>query len=464
MKTLFDKLWSAHEILKLETGESVLFVDRHLLHEVTSAQAFEGLRHRRLKPKFPNLTLGVIDHNVSTKDRKNDHAAGPVSFKQMKQMEINCSEFGISLLGKNHKNQGIVHVISPELGFTIPGGLIVCGDSHTSTHGAFGALAFGIGTSEVEHVLTTQTLVQKKPKSMLVRFIGELPKFCTAKDLALGLIESISTSGGAGYVIEYQGEVIQNLSMEERMTLCNLTVEAGARAGLIKPDQKTKEYLKNKQYSPKGDLWEKATEYWDSLYSDHGVHFDKVIEFKLNTLAPKITWGTNPSQAISINEPIPNPEQILGEDNTTYLKALEYMDLKPGMKMTDVTIDNVFIGSCTNGRLSDLEEAASQIKGQKVHRDVTAIVVPGSMEVKRLAESKGIDTIFKDAGFEWREPGCSMCLAMNDDVLGEYKRSASTSNRNFEGRQGKLSRTHLVSPAMAALAAIHGRFVDMREV
>ncbi len=462
MKTLLDKIWDRHEIQVLDQGESVLFVDRHLVHEVTSAQAFQGLREKSRKVKFPSLTLCVIDHNVSTKDRKNKNASGPVSKTQMDTMEKNADEFGLKLFGWDHPDQGVVHVVGPELGFILPGNVIVCGDSHTATHGAFGSIAFGIGTSEVEHVFATQTIVQRKPKSMLIRFVGKRPAGTTAKDLALFMIETIGTNGGAGSIVEYSGETIDSMTMEERMTLCNLSIEAGARAGLIAPDETTFSYLKGKELSPKGERWEEAVSFWKSLRSDKDAVFDKIVEIDISRLEPKVTWGTKPSQTVSITGTIPKMEEIPASERNTVSSALSYMGLNPGTKMTEIQINKVFIGSCTNSRIEDLRSAAKLAKGRKVHPNVQALVVPGSGRVKRQAEQEGLDRIFIDAGFEWREPGCSMCLAMNDDVLQPGERCASTSNRNFEGRQGKGGRTHLVSPAMAVGAAVEGKFTDVR--
>ncbi|TGM00168.1 3-isopropylmalate dehydratase large subunit [Leptospira jelokensis] len=463
-QTLYDKIWESHQILKDSDSESILYVDRHILHEVTSAQAFEGLRTKNRDVRRKDLSLGVVDHNVSTKDRKNRDAAGPVSRLQIDTMEKNCKDFGIRLLGPEDPDQGIVHVIGPELGFTIPGSVIVCGDSHTATHGAFGALAFGIGTSEVEHVLATQTLKQAKTKSMSVRFVGKPGFGITAKDVILALIGKMGTSGGRGYTIEYTGEWIRSLSMEGRMTVCNMSIEAGARASLIAPDQITFDYLKDRKLVPKGENFLKAIESWKTLFTDEGASFDATIEFDISTIEPQVTWGTNPSQSLSIGGVIPNPEGFHDQrERDTARNALEYMDLKPGTPIAEINIEKVFIGSCTNARIEDLRLAAMVAKGKKIHPRVQALVVPGSYAVKRQAEKEGLDQIFKEAGFEWREPGCSLCLAMNDDVLKPGERCASTSNRNFEGRQGRGGRTHLVSPPMAAAAAVHGKFVDVRE-
>ncbi|XDD47497.1 3-isopropylmalate dehydratase large subunit [Leptospira sp. WS39.C2] len=464
-QTLYDKIWENHLIVENSDSEAILYVDRHILHEVTSAQAFEGLRIKNRNVRRKDLTFGVVDHNVSTRDRKNRNAAGPVSKLQIDTMEKNCKDFGIHLFGPEDPDQGIVHVVGPELGFTIPGSVIVCGDSHTATHGAFGALAFGIGTSEVEHVLATQTLKQAKTKSMLVRFVGKPGYGITAKDIVLSLIAKIGTSGGRGYTIEYSGEWIDSLSMEGRMTLCNMSIEAGARASLIAPDQITFDYLKDRKLVPKGERFDEAVKYWKTFYSDADVRFDKTIELDISNIEPQVTWGTNPSQTISIQGVVPNPNEF-EEKRTieTAEHALEYMDLKPGTAISEIHIDKVFIGSCTNARIEDLRSAAEIAKGKKVHPSVQALVVPGSGRVKRQAEKEGLDLIFKEAGFEWREPGCSLCLAMNDDVLKPGERCASTSNRNFEGRQGRGGRTHLVSPSMAVAAAVTGKFTDVRKL
>ncbi|TGK14005.1 3-isopropylmalate dehydratase large subunit [Leptospira fletcheri] len=462
-KTLYDKIWEEHSVLREENGENLLFVDRHLVHEVTSAQAFEGLRQRNRKVKHPELTLAVVDHNVSTRNRTDKNAAGPVSRRQIEAIERNCEEFGIRLFGWDHVDRGIGHILAPELGFTLPGNLIVCGDSHTATHGAFGALAFGIGTSEVEHVFATQTLKQRKSKSMLVSLVGKLKNGITAKDVALSLIGKIGTDGGQGYVMEYSGEAVLEFSMEERMTLCNMSIEAGARAGLVAPDEKTFAYLQKTELSPKGMSFEEAVSFWLSLRSDPDAMYDKTVFLDVSEVEPQVTWGTNPSQTGSVLGRVPFPNDI--EDpvrKETAQKALHYMGLTPGTRMEDIGVDKVFIGSCTNSRIEDLRSAAKLAKGRKVHPKVQAIVVPGSGRVKRQAESEGIDKIFLDAGFEWREPGCSLCLAMNDDILLPGERCASTSNRNFEGRQGRGGLTHLVSPAMAVGAAIQGKFTDVR--
>ncbi|MBM9592271.1 3-isopropylmalate dehydratase large subunit [Leptospira sp. 201903075] len=464
-QTLYDKIWETHQIIENSDSEFILYVDRHILHEVTSAQAFEGLRTKNRDVSRKDLTFGVVDHNVSTRDRKNRDAAGPVSRLQIDTMERNCKDFGIRLFGPEDPNQGIVHVLGPELGFTTPGSVIVCGDSHTATHGAFGALAFGIGTSEVEHVLATQTLKQAKTKSMFVRFVGKPGFGITAKDIVLALIAKIGTSGGRGFTMEYSGEWISSLSMEGRMTLCNMSIEAGARASLIAPDQITFDYLKDRKLVPKGESFQKAIEYWKTFFTDKDAVFDEKIELDISNIEPQVTWGTNPSQTLSIDGVIPNPKEFQDKRaRETVENALEYMDLKPGTPISEIKIDKVFIGSCTNSRIEDLRAAAEVVKGKKIHPRVQALVVPGSGSVKRQAESEGLDQIFKEAGFEWREPGCSLCLAMNDDVLKPGERCASTSNRNFEGRQGRGGRTHLLSPSMAAAAAVTGKLSDVRKL
>lgn len=464
-QTLYDKIWESHRIFENSDSETVLYVDRHILHEVTSAQAFEGLRTKNRNVRRKDLTFGVVDHNVSTRDRKNRDAAGPVSRLQIDTMEKNCKDFGIHLFGPEDPEQGIVHVVGPELGFTIPGSVIVCGDSHTATHGAFGALAFGIGTSEVEHVLATQTLKQAKTKSMLVHFVGKPGFGITAKDIVLTLISKMGTAGGRGYTLEYSGEWIRSISMEGRMTLCNMSIEAGARASLVAPDQITFDYLKDRKLVPKGASFAEAIEYWKTFYSDSDAVFDAIFELDISKIEPQVTWGTNPSQTLSITGVVPNPEDFQEKrERETTKNALEYMDLKPGTPISEINIDKVFIGSCTNARIEDLRSAAEVAKGKKVHPRVQALVVPGSGRVKDQAEREGLDQIFLEAGFEWREPGCSLCLAMNDDVLKPGERCASTSNRNFEGRQGRGGRTHLVSPAMAAAAAVTGKFTDVRKL
>ncbi len=462
-KTLYDKIWDEHLVYKQDDGTSLLYVDRHLIHEVTSPQAFEGLRLNNRKVRKPNLTLAVADHNVPTTDRSKgiDDKESKI---QVDTLRKNCSEFGVPLFDMNDKRQGIVHIIGPEQGFTQPGSVIVCGDSHTATHGAFGALAFGIGTSEVEHVLATQTLIQKKSKNFLLKVDGKLPIGVTAKDVILKIIGTIGTAGGTGFVIEFSGDVIRNLSMEERMTICNMTIEGGARAGLIQPDEKTFKYLENKPMSPKKDKWKKAIDYWSSLKSDSNCKFDKEVKISGSDVAPQVTWGTSPQDVVPVNGSVPDPNNEKDKDRQESMKrSLEYMGLKANTKITDIKIDKVFIGSCTNGRIQDLREAAKLLKDKKIAEHVNAMVVPGSGLVKNQAEQEGLDKIFKNSGFEWREPGCSMCLGMNEDQLKPKERCASTSNRNFEGRQGRGGRTHLVSPAMAAAAAIEGHLSDVRK-
>ena len=462
-RTLYDKIWKEHIVHQQDDGTTLLYVDRHLIHEVTSPQAFEGLRLSKRKVRKPNLALAVADHNVPTTDRSKS-IDDQESKIQIEVLEKNCKEFGIELFDMKDKRQGIVHIIGPEQGFTQPGTVIVCGDSHTATHGAFGALAFGIGTSEVEHVLVTQTLIQKKSKNLCVKVTGNLPTGITSKDVILQTIGKIGTAGGTGMVIEYAGSVIENLSIEQRMTICNMSIEAGARAGLIAPDEKTIQYLKNKPKSPKGTNWNKAVEYWSSLKSDSGAKFDKEVEIRGGEISPMVTWGTSPQDVVSVTGNVPDPEKEKDEDRKASMnRSLKYMGLKPNTKITDIKIDRIFIGSCTNGRIGDLRDAAKVIKGKKVAEHVNAMVVPGSGLVKQQAEEEGIDKIFIESGFEWREPGCSMCLAMNADKLSPKERCASTSNRNFEGRQGRGGRTHLVSPAMAVAAAIDGHLTDVRK-
>ena len=462
-QTLYDKIWNEHIVHEQNEGTTLLYVDRHLIHEVTSPQAFEGLRLSKRKVRRPNLTLAVADHNVPTTNRSKgiDDQESQI---QVETLEKNCKEFGIELFDMKDKRQGIVHIIGPEQGFTQPGTVIVCGDSHTATHGAFGALAFGIGTSEVEHVLATQTLIQKKSKNLRINVIGKLPTGVTAKDVILQTIGKIGTAGGTGMVIEYAGSVIENLNIEQRMTICNMSIEAGARAGLIAPDEKTIQYLKDKPMSPKKNNWDSAVEYWSRLKSDKDAKFNKEVEIKGEDINPMVTWGTSPQDVVPVTGNIPNPEKEKNEDKRESMhRSLNYMGLKPNTKITDIKVDRVFIGSCTNGRIGDLRDAAKIIKGKKVAQHVNAMVVPGSGLVKQQAEEEGIDKVFKDAGFDWREPGCSMCLAMNADKLNPQERCASTSNRNFEGRQGRGGRTHLVSPAMAAAAAIDGHLTDVRK-
>ena len=463
-KTLYDKIWDDHLVHQQPDGTSLLYVDRHLVHEVTSPQAFEGLRMQNRKVRRPELTLAVPDHNVPTTDRSKG-IADKESKIQVDTLRKNCKEFGVQLFDVNDKRQGIVHIIGPEQGFTQPGTVIVCGDSHTATHGAFGSLAFGIGTSEVEHVLATQTLIQKKSKNYKINVNGKLPAGVTSKDVILKIIGTIGTAGGTGYVIEFAGEVIRSLSVEQRMTICNMTIEGGARAGLIAPDEKTFEYFKNRPMSPKGDNWNKALAYWKTLYSDRDSIFDKEINIEGKDIEPLVTWGTSPQDVSPITGLVPDPEKESNEERKSAMyRSLEYMGLKPNMKISDIKVDTIFIGSCTNGRIEDLRLAAKLLEGKKIAKDVTAMVVPGSGLVKKQAEDEGLDKIFIDAGFQWREPGCSMCLAMNDDKLSSKERCASTSNRNFEGRQGRGGRTHLVSPGMAVAAAIQGRLADVREI
>ncbi len=461
-RTMYDKIYDSHLVHDDGRTTPLIYIDRHLVHEVTSPQAFEGLRLNKRKARRPDLTIATMDHNVSTRTR-DWNGAGEISRIQMETLKKNCEEFSIRLYDLNNPDQGIVHVIGPEMGFTLPGTTIVCGDSHTSTHGAFGALAFGIGTSEVEHVLATQTLQQSRSKNMLIRVNGKTGEGVTAKDITLYIIGLISTNGGQGYVIEYSGEAIRALSMEGRMTVCNMSIEAGARAGLIAPDEKTFDYIRGRDFAPKGEMLEKAIAYWKTLPSDDGAHFDRVIDIDASSIAPQVTWGTNPGQVTGVDAAVPDPVSMKEPGEKESAKhALAYMGLEPGMKITDVKVDKVFIGSCTNSRIEDLRLAAQAAKNRKVHSGVQAIVVPGSGRVKKQAEAEGLHEIFLAAGFEWRFAGCSMCLAMNDDILQPGERCASTSNRNFEGRQGRGGRTHLVSPQMAVAAAVEGRFTDIR--
>ena len=462
-QTIYDKIWNEHLVHQQEDGTSLLFVDRHLIHEVTSPQAFEGLRNSNRKVRQPKLALAVADHNVPTTDRTKG-ISDQESKIQVDTLDTNCKEFGIQLFGMDDKRQGIVHIIGPEQGFTQPGTVIVCGDSHTATHGAFGALAFGIGTSEVEHVLATQTLVQKKSKNFIINVNGSLPIGVTSKDVILQIIGKIGTAGGTGYVIEYAGNLISSLSVEQRMTICNMTIEGGARAGLIEPDQKIIDYLKDKPMTPKKQNWEKALEYWSNLKSDKGAEFDKEITLEGKDIKPMVTWGTSPQDVVTIDGKIPNPINEKNADKKGSMeRSLKYMGLNPDVAVKDIKIDKVFIGSCTNGRIEDLREAAKILKDKKISNHISAIVVPGSGLVKEQAEQEGLDKIFINSGFEWREPGCSMCLAMNADKLKPGERCASTSNRNFEGRQGRGGRTHLVSPGMAAAAALSGNLDDVRK-
>jgi len=465
-KTLFEKIWDSHNVTETKEGRTILYIDRHLIHEVTSPQAFEGIRINNRKVRRPDLTFATMDHNVPTSDR-----SLPIidqnSAIQVQTLEKNCKEFGIKLFDMHDPNQGIVHVIAPDLGITLPGATIVCGDSHTSTQGAFGTFALGIGTSDVEHVLATQCLVMEKPKTFAIEIEGKRknPHAVTAKDIILSIIKQIGTAGGNGTVIEYKGKTISELSMEERMTICNMSIESGARAGLIAPDEKTFVYLKGKRFSPKN--YEERVDYWKkNLKTDQGSNFDKKFTIHVDNILPQVSWGTNPAMTTDVTGVVPYPEEYAkGDPNETKAatNALNYMDLKPGISITDIKIDRVFIGSCTNSRLNDLIEASSVVKGKKVSKNVKAMVVPGSQQVKYQAEKLGIDKIFTDANFEWRNSGCSMCLGMNPDILSPGERCASTSNRNFEGRQGMGGRTHLVSPIMAAAAAIEGHFVDVRE-
>ncbi|TIT03670.1 3-isopropylmalate dehydratase large subunit [Mesorhizobium sp.] len=463
-RTLYDKIFDDHVVDRQDDGTCLLYIDRHLVHEVTSPQAFEGLRMTGRKVRHPEKTLAVVDHNVSTSPERKFGIKNEESRIQVEALAKNAKDFGVEYYSEKDIRQGIVHIIGPEQGFTLPGMTIVCGDSHTSTHGAFGALAHGIGTSEVEHVLATQTLIQRKAKNMLVRVDGVLPEGVTAKDIILAIIGEIGTAGGTGYVIEYAGEAIRALSMEGRMTICNMSIEGGARAGLIAPDETTFAYVKDKPRAPKGEAWDAALAYWKTLQSDEGAHFDKVVVLDAAKLPPIVSWGSSPEDVVSVQGIVPNPDDIADENKrTSKQRALDYMGLAPGTKITDISLDRVFIGSCTNGRIEDLRAVAKVVEGKKVSPHVDAMIVPGSGLVKEQAEAEGLDKIFVAAGFDWREPGCSMCLAMNDDRLKPHERCASTSNRNFEGRQGFKGRTHLVSPAMAAAAAIAGHFVDIRE-
>ena len=461
-KTLYQKVFDAHVVREVEGETPLIYIDRHLVHEVTSPQAFDGLRAMKRPLRRPDLTWATMDHNVST-TTKDIAASGEMARIQMETLADNCKEFGVRLYDLNHKYQGIVHVMGPELGITLPGTTIVCGDSHTATHGAFGSLAFGIGTSEVEHVMATQTLKQGRAKTMRISVNGKLAEGISAKDVVLAIIGKVGHAGGTGYVVEFAGDAIASLSMEGRMTVCNMAIELGAKAGMIAPDQTTIDYIRGKEFAPKGEVLEQAIAYWQSLKSDEGAHFDAEVVLDAADIAPQVTWGTNPGQVIAVNEPIPAPESFSDlMEQQSARKALAYMDLQPGQKLSDVAIDKVFIGSCTNSRIEDLRAAAAIARGRKVAAGVQALVVPGSEQVKAQAEAEGLDKIFIEAGFEWRLPGCSMCLAMNNDRLQPGERCASTSNRNFEGRQGRAGRTHLVSPAMAAAAAVTGRFADIR--
>jgi len=460
-KTMFEKIWNSH-LVHEQDGNSIIYIDRHLVHEVTSPQAFEGLRLAGRGVLHPEATFAVPDHNIPT-ENQDQPISDPISALQVETLRQNCREFGITLFDLGDERSGIVHVMGPEQGLTLPGSTIVCGDSHTATHGAFGALAFGIGTSEVEHVLATQTLQQKKPKTMLVQVEGVLPETVTPKDIILAIIGKIGIAGGSGCVIEYAGETIRSMTMEGRMTLCNMTIEAGARAGMVAPDEKTFEHLKNRPFAPRGDAFDLAVNSWKKLPSDPDAEFDLKVNLNANDVLPQVTWGTNPGMVTDINSKVPDPENIQNPmERKSVEQALKYMDLKANIPIKDIIIDRVFIGSCTNSRIEDLRSVAEFVKGRQVNEHVSAMIVPGSGIVKRQAEEEGLDRIFTDAGFDWRQPGCSMCLAMNDDVLKPGERCASTSNRNFEGRQGKGGRTHLVSPLMAAAAAVAGHFTDPR--
>lgn len=463
-KTLYEKIYDAHIVHEEKNNASILYIDLHLLHEVTSPQAFDSLRIKNRVVRQPKKTFATMDHNVST-ESKDINASGSMAKIQMQQLIRNCNQFNISLYDLNNPKQGIVHVIGPEQGMTLPGMTIVCGDSHTSTHGAFGALSFGIGTSEVEHVLVTQTLKQQRLKNMKIQIKGKIKNFVTAKDIILFIIGKLGTSGGSGYVIEFCGDVIKKMNMEERMTVCNMAIEMGAKSALIAPDETTFLYLKGRRYSPQGKFWEEAVKYWKTLITDENAFFDKEFTFDVSNLSPQITWGTSPDQVLSINEKIPDFNFFKDSVKKNLARsACDYMNLKPGSYLTDIKIDKVFIGSCTNSRIEDLRSAAKILKNKKISKNIKAIVVPGSGTVKKQAEKEGLDKIFIDAGFEWRLPGCSMCLGMNNDKLSDGERCASTSNRNFEGRQGRGGRTHLVSPIMAAAAAIYGRFIDVRNL
>ncbi|MGL4727549.1 MAG: 3-isopropylmalate dehydratase large subunit [Bosea sp. (in: a-proteobacteria)] len=465
LRTLYDKIWDDHLVHEQPDGTALLYIDRHLVHEVTSPQAFEGLRMTGRKVRAPEKTLAVVDHNVPTTDRTKG-IEEEESRIQVETLAKNAADFGVQYYGERDVRQGIVHVVGPEQGFTLPGTTIVCGDSHTSTHGAFGALAHGIGTSEVEHVLATQTLIQKKAKNMLVQVDGELKDGVTAKDIVLAIIGEIGTAGGTGSVIEYAGSAIRSLSMEGRMTVCNMSIEGGARAGMIAPDEKAYAYLEGRPMAPKGEAWETARRYWETLHTDEGAHFDRVVTLDANNLPPIVSWGTSPEDVVSIMGTVPDPALIQDENKRiSKQRALDYMGLTAGMKITDIPLDVIWIGSCTNGRIEDLRAVAKIVDGKKIAGSLAyGMIVPGSGLVKAQAEAEGLDKIFLAAGFEWREPGCSMCLGMNPDQLKPGQRAASTSNRNFEGRQGFKGRTHLVSPQMAAAAAIAGRFVDVRDL
>lgn len=463
-KSLYQKLYDSHIVYENGIDIATLYIDRHLLHEVTSPQAFEGLRLKKRSVRRPEKTFATMDHNVPT-TTKNINLADEMAKKQLNQLTTNCKDFGIKLFDLNHPYQGIIHVLAPEHGIILPGMTIVCGDSHTATHGAFGALAFGIGTSEIEHVLATQTLKQTRYKSMQINLSGTIPKKSTSKDLILSIIKQIGHGGATGYIIEFCGHTIKNLKMEDRMTLCNMTIEMGAASALIAPDEITYNYLKDKQFSPNGKNWEQALLYWNTLYSDHDAYFEKIFNYDVSEITPQVTWGTNPSQVISIDQPIPFPESFTDPiERASAIRALNYMQLQPNTYLTDIFVDKIFIGSCTNSRIEDLRLAAKTIQGYHIVNNIQAIVVPGSGLVKNQAEQEGLDQIFIQAGFEWRFPGCSMCLGMNNDRLNFGERCASTSNRNFEGRQGRGGLTHLLSPSMAAAVAINGRFIDIRKL
>jgi 3-isopropylmalate/(R)-2-methylmalate dehydratase large subunit len=462
-KTLFEKVWQAHVVREAPGEPALLYIDLHLVHEVTSPQPFESLRLTGREVRRTDLTIATADHNVATTDRSLP-VVDPISAQQLAALDRNCAEFGVRLEGALSPLQGIVHVIGPELGLTLPGMTVVCGDSHTATHGAFGAIAFGIGTSEVEHVLATQTLIQAKPKTMEICIDGELPPGVTSKDIILGIIGRIGTGGATGHAIEYTGSTIRGLSMEGRMTISNMSIEAGGRVGIIAPDDTTFAYIEGRPHAPKGKRWEEALDYWRTLPTDEGATYDTSVPIQAADLVPYVSWGVNPSMVLPVTERVPDPDEMTSpEQREVAVRALKYMDLKPGTPIQDITLDRVFIGSCTNSRIEDLEAAARVVRGRKVHQRVSALVVPGSQQVKLEAEQRGLDKVFKEAGFEWREAGCSMCLGMNPDILSPGERCASTSNRNFEGRQGPGGRTHLVSPAMAAAAAVAGHFVDIRD-
>lgn len=462
-KNIIEKVWEKHVVHREEGKPDLLYIDLHLIHEVTSPQAFSGLRQANRKVRRPDLTFATMDHNVPTVNRF--VIEDPIAKKQIETLADNCREFGVELLDLNSEEQGIVHIIGPELGLTQPGKTIVCGDSHTSTHGAFGAIAFGIGTSEVEHVLATQTLWQSRPKTLQIKINGQKPKGFFAKDIILAVIQKYGVRFGTGYIMEFTGEAIRSLSMEERMTICNMSIEAGAKAGLISPDETTFEYIKGRPHAPKGEAFDRAVEEWKALATDEGAAYDETLEIDISELSPVVTWGTNPGMSAAVDGKLPTLEECSTDsERRSVASALEYMGLTAGMDVTDIPVQHVFIGSCTNARLSDLRDAAQVIKGKKVAPTVTAIVVPGSQRIKQLAEQEGLAEVFTDAGFQWRDSGCSMCLGMNSDLVPEGEHCASTSNRNFEGRQGKGARTHLVSPAMAAAAALYGHFVDVRKL